>query len=189
MTHIDSPKRVTFNLDSVEITEKSTGKLVAKGITNHITKAYEFSHFLPVSPPTALLSHANNTSKIWHERFGHLNFKYLKQLHNDNMVEGFPSIQTFDGVCVGCLVGKHPEKKYDVGKAHRAVSTLDLIHSDAVGPMTTNSINGCKYFLTFIDVFSRYCWIYFMKQNKKFFILLKIFKLWLKTVSIRISSQ
>ena len=72
------------------------------------------------------------------------------------MVEGFPSIQTFDGVCAGCLVGKHPEKKYDVGKDHRVVSTLDLIHNDVAGPIPTNSMNGCKYFLTFIDDCSRY---------------------------------
>ena len=123
-THTGSPKRVTFDSDSVEITEKATGKLVAKGIANYSTKAYEFSYFLPISPPTDLLSHANNTNKIWHEKFGHLNFKYLKQLHNDNTVEGFPSIQTFDGVCASCLEGKHPEKKYDVGKAHRYASTL-----------------------------------------------------------------
>ena len=129
MNHTCYPKRVTFDSDSVEIKEKSTGKLVVKGIANHSTKAYEFSHLLPVSPPTTLLSHANNTSNIWHERFGHLNFKYLKQLHNDNMVECFPSIQTSDGLYVGCLVGKHPEKKYDVGKAHRDVSTLDLIQT------------------------------------------------------------
>ena len=77
MTHTCSPKRVTFDSNSVEITEKATGNLIVKGIASHSTKAYEFSHFFPVSPPTALLSHANNTSKIWHERFGHLNFKYL----------------------------------------------------------------------------------------------------------------
>ena len=72
------------------------------------------------------------------------------------MVEGSPSIQTFNGVCVGCLVGKHPEKKYGVGKAHRASSILDLIHSDVAGPMPTKYINGCRYFLTFIDDCSRY---------------------------------
>ena len=77
MTHTGSPKRVTFNLESVEITEKSTGNIVAKGIANHSTKVYEFSHFLHVSPPTTLLSHSNNTNKIWHAIFGHLNFKYL----------------------------------------------------------------------------------------------------------------
>ena len=156
MTHTSSPNRVTFDWESIKITEKATGNLVAKGIANHSTKAYEFSHFLHVSPPTALLSHANNTNKIWYERFGHLNFKNLKQLHNDNMVEGLPSIQTSDGVRVGCLVGKHLEKKYHVGKVHRDVSTLYLICSDVAGPIPTNSINGCRYFLAFIDDFSRY---------------------------------
>ena len=86
MTHTGSPKRVTFVSDIVEIPEKAIGHIIAKGIANHSTKAYEFSHFLHVSPPTTLLSHANNTSNICHERFGHLNFKYLKQLHNDKMV-------------------------------------------------------------------------------------------------------
>ena len=146
MTHTCSPKRVTFDLDSVEITEKSTGQLIAKGIANHSTKDYELSHFLPVSPPTTLLTHAKNTSKISHERFGHLNFNYIQQLENDKMVEGFPLIQTFGGVCSGCLVGKHPEKRYEVGKAHRVVSILDLIHSDVFGPIPTNSTNGCRFF-------------------------------------------
>ena len=72
------------------------------------------------------------------------------------MVEGFPSIQTFDGVRVGCLVGKHPKNKYDVWKEHRVSFTLDLIHSDVAGPMPTNSINGCRNFLTFIDDCSQY---------------------------------
>ena len=87
-----------------------------KGIANHATKSYEFSHVLPVSPPTTLLNHANKTSKIWHERFGHLNFKYLQQLHNDKMVDGFPLIQNFDGVCSDFLVGKHLDKRYEVGR-------------------------------------------------------------------------
>ena len=164
MNHTSSPKRVTFDSEIIEITKKSTGQLVVKGIANQSTKSYEFSHFLSVSPPTALLSNANDTSKIWHERFFHLNFKYLKLLHNDKMVEGFPSIQTSNGVCPGCLVGKHPEKKYDVGKAHRDASILYLIYSDVARP-TTNSINGCRYFLAFIDDCSRYYWIYFMKQK------------------------
>ena len=81
------------------------------------------------------------------------------------MVEGFPSIQTSNGVCVGCLVGKNSEMKYDVGKEHRATSILDSIHSDVAGPMHTNSINGYRYFLTFIDDCSRYYWVYFMKQK------------------------
>ena len=42
--------------------------------------------------------------------------------------------------------------------------------------MLTNSINGCRYFLTFIDDCSRYCWIYFMKLKSEFFETFKSFK-------------
>ena len=58
----------------------------------------------------------------------------------------------------------------------RASSTLDFINSDVAGPMTTKSVNGCRYFLTFIDDCSRYCWIYFMKQKSEFFETFKVFK-------------
>ena len=75
-----------------------------------------------------------------------------------------------------CLVGKHPKKRYEIGNAHRDASILDLIHSDVVGPMPTNSINFCRYFLTFIDDCSRYYWVYFMKQKSKFFETFKVFK-------------
>ena len=123
-----------------------------------------------------------NTSKLWHEIFEHLNFKYLQQHHNGKIFEGFPLIQTSDGVCLGCLVGKHPEKRYEVGKEHRVVFILDLIHSDVSRPMPTTSNNGSRYFLTFIDDCSRFCWVYFMKQKSELFEILKFLKPWLKIV-------
>ena len=42
MTHTESPKRVLFEPDLVEISDISTGKLVVKGVVNHASKAYEF---------------------------------------------------------------------------------------------------------------------------------------------------
>ena len=79
------------------------------------------------------------------------------------MVEGLPLIKTSDGVCIGFLVGKHPKKIYEIGKENRVASTLYLIHSDVFIPMPTISTNGSPCFLTFIDVCSRFCWVYFMK--------------------------
>ena len=51
---------------------------------------------------------------------------------------------------------------------------LDLIHSDVYELIPTVSMNG--YFLTFIDDCSRYCWVYFLKQNSEGFENFKIFK-------------
>ena len=49
MTHVGSPKRVVFDPELVEITDISTGNIIAKGVANHASKAYEFSRFLPYS--------------------------------------------------------------------------------------------------------------------------------------------
>ena len=49
MTHTGPPKRVIFSPDSVEITNISIGNIIVKGVANHASEAYEFSHFLPFS--------------------------------------------------------------------------------------------------------------------------------------------
>ena len=44
---------------------------------------------------------------------------------------------------------------------------LQLVHSDLCGPMQTQSIGGAKYFVTFIDDYSRCCAVYFMKYKSE----------------------
>ena len=53
MTHTGSPKQVLFEPDSVEIINISTGDIVAKGIADHASKAYYFSHFMSLSVPSS----------------------------------------------------------------------------------------------------------------------------------------
>ena len=77
MTHTRVPKRVTFNPNDVEISDIASGKLISISLVNHHAKTYEFSKFLSDANPTALLTHANEVSYLWHEIFGNLNFNYL----------------------------------------------------------------------------------------------------------------
>ena len=108
MTHIGESKRVSFTPDMVEIAEISTYQVIAIGYADHYERMYTFSNFLPTSNDQAILSHANEVSKLWHERFVHMNYKYLQALHRDEMVEGLPKIKSSTGACIGCVVGKHP---------------------------------------------------------------------------------
>ena len=161
MTHTGSPKKVIFSPDEVEITKISSGKVIAKGVENHAQKVYMFSHFLPYSNPFALLIHANEASKIWHEIFGHLKYKYL-DLSEKEMVIGLPKIKFSKGVCQGCILGKHPKHKFERANHERTSAPLELIHSDVVGTFPHISMRQAKYALTFIDDFSRYCWVHFL---------------------------
>ena len=42
-----------------------------------------------------------------------------------------------------------------------------MIHSDIKGPMPTTSMSGSRYVLTFIDDFSRYTWVFFLKRKSE----------------------
>ena len=42
-------------------------KVIAKGVVDHTSKVYKFSHFIPYSNPSTLLIHTNEASNIFHE--------------------------------------------------------------------------------------------------------------------------
>ena len=49
----------------------------------------------------------------------------------------------------------------------RSTRKLQLVHSDVGGPMQTESIGGHKYFITFIDDYSRCSAVYYLKQKSE----------------------
>ncbi len=49
----------------------------------------------------------------------------------------------------------------------RSTRKLQLVHSDVCGPMQTESIGGCRYYVTFIDDYSRCCNVYFMERKSE----------------------
>jgi hypothetical protein len=97
------------------------------------------------------------------------------------MVKGFPDIQFSEGVCEGCILGKHPEEKFEKGKVRRASSSLDIVHSDLMGPFPHPSISKARCVLTFINDYSRYTWVYFLRQKSEAFEHLKYFKALVET--------
>ncbi|WJZ84020.1 hypothetical protein VitviT2T_003651 [Vitis vinifera] len=54
----------------------------------------------------------------------------------------------------GKMIAKTRKEKID-----RCGSTLDLIHTDIYGPLTPTTLGGHKYFITFINDFSRYGYV------------------------------
>jgi transposase InsO family protein len=58
---------------------------------------------------------------------------------------------------------------------------LELVHSDLMGPFPHPSINKERYVLTFIDDYSCYTWIYFLRKKSEVFEHLKDFKALVET--------
>ena len=92
------------------------------------------------------------------------------------MVIGLPKIKFSKGVCQGCILGKHPEHKFEKASHERTFAPLELIHSDVAGTFPHMSMSQDKYALKFIDDFSKYYWVHFLKHKFEVFGLFKVFK-------------
>ena len=78
-------------------------------------------------------------------------------------------------ICKGCMLGKNIKKAFP-SNDNRAQGILDLVHYDVCGPMSSPSLNGCLYYVIFIDDYSRKCWIYFLKDKSDTFDKFKEYK-------------
>lgn len=122
------------------------------------------------------LKEQEDQSWLWHCKFGHFNFHGLKILHDKKMMKDLPAIQTSDDVCERCLQGKQHRKPFPTGKAWRAKKILELLHTDVCGPMRTTTFEKNRYFILFIDDYSRMTWVYFMRERSEVFGIFKKFK-------------
>jgi len=83
------------------------------------------------------------------------------------LVIGFPHNLHFSeksSLCEACILGKHSRKNFPCSIS-KSAKTLELIHSDIWGPSQVNSNGGNRYFITFIDDYSRKVWVYILKQK------------------------
>jgi hypothetical protein len=63
-------------------------------------------------------------------------------------------------VCSACQVAKSHQLPYST-LVHQSTAPLQMIFSDVWGP-APQSVGGFKYYISFIDDFSKFCWVYMM---------------------------
>ncbi|KAL8116619.1 hypothetical protein AgCh_022965 [Apium graveolens] len=115
----------------------------------------------------------SNQTYLWHCRLGQINEKRISKLHKDGYLDKF-DFESYQE-CESCLLGKMT-KPHFTGKGQRATKRLELIHSDVCGPMRVMARGGYYYFITFTDDFSRYGYVYLMKNKSDSFEKFKEYK-------------
>ena len=123
------------------------------------------------------------TYMLWHKRMGHYHYEALLFMEKNNMVKGLPKLEKDFPTCAACQFGKLSRFPFHQSKAWKATQKLQLIHTDVGGPMNTPSLNGSKYYIAFIDDYSRMCWIFFMKFKTEVADIFGKFKVWIETQS------
>src|SRR3954466_9188681 len=77
-------------------------------------------------------------------------------------------------VCIECVKGKQTNKRKT--GAYRSSELLELIHTDICGPFPKTSWNGQQYFISFIDDYSRYRYLYLIHEKSQSLDIFKHFK-------------
>ena len=91
----------------------------------------------------------------------------MARLAKEGLAENFTSSVKYDDVCEVCQMGKQARLPFPTNSAWRATEKLQLVHSDVCGPMRTESLSKNRYFILFIDDFTRFCWIFFLKHKSE----------------------
>ncbi|CAM8896855.1 unnamed protein product [Rhodiola kirilowii] len=144
----------TFFPDHCVFQDLSTKKIIGKG--RQSAGLYILDSQLPKS--VACTSSADPIDA--HCRLGHPSLSVLRTL-----CPQFSSLSSLD--CDSCRFAKHHRLSSRPRVNNRASTPFELVHSDVWGPCPVPSVPGFRYFVTFVDDFSRMTWIYFMKNRSE----------------------
>ena len=103
---------------------------------------------------------------------GHISKQRIERLITQGILDSL-DMSDFD-ICVDCIKGKMTNKRKT--GANWCSNVLELIHKDICGPFPTASWNGHTYFITFIDDYSRYGYLYLIHEKAQALEVFKIFK-------------
>ncbi|CAI7898927.1 unnamed protein product [Closterium sp. NIES-54] len=110
------------------------------------------------------------TADLLHLRMGHARRQQLVECVKKGELKGV-EIKEGGGQpskCPDCMTGKLPRTSFPTSTT-RASAPLELVHTDVCGPMQTpEREKGSKYFITFLDDFSRLSWVTLVKTKDEF---------------------
>ena len=114
---------------------------------------------------------------LWHQRLGHLNGQQLNTLVDRGLASGIKLSTTSKlSFCEGCVEGKMQRKPFKSLTHQQSKKKLELVHSDVCEPLQVESIGGSRYFVTFIDDYSRCVSVHFIKHKTEVFEKFKLFE-------------
>jgi hypothetical protein len=113
----------------------------------------------------------------WHQRYGHVNINDLKKMKEEEKVTGMNFTANQNQInCEICAKSKIHVQSFG-SSTHREEDVLGLVHSDICGPISTESLGGAKYFVTFTDDRTRYTETTMLRNRSDVLEAFKTFKL------------
>ena len=101
-----------------------------------------------------------NESDVWHMRLGHPFVTILSQIMS--LVNANSKSIKLLSFCSACKYGKRHQEHFSLSQTKTSKS-FELVYSYVWGPSHIQSMDGYRYYLHFIDDFTRFTWIFPLK--------------------------
>jgi hypothetical protein len=104
----------------------------------------------------------NFVADVWHSHLCHINFGCMSPLSRMSLIPNFSTVKGFK--CQACVQAKQPRKPHKAID-ERYTTLLELIHSDICEMNGVLTKGGKRYFMTLIDVATKYCYVSLLKTK------------------------
>ena len=98
--------------------------------------------------------------ELWHQRFCHIGVQSLKY----SLGESFTANDSLP-LCSTCVLSKQHEKIIRT-PVPPISCPFELVHSDVCGPISVPCFSGQRYFVVYVDDYSRRVWVYFVRSKE-----------------------
>ena len=137
---------------------------VGNGYVNDgLFKLYVITLKLKINDEVSSSTYLLKSSNLWHGRLEYVNFNLLRKLINMKHILNFQIDLKYK--CETYVEVKLTRSSFQTSK--RNIEPLDLIHSDICNFKSIQTRGGNKYFITFIDDCTKYCYVYLLKSKDK----------------------
>lgn len=154
----DNDYYFVFTSSDFYVKENKTRKILFCRVTSNGLYPIRLSSCIQnklVTSPSAFSS-TRVSNSLWYHRLGHPSHSVLQQLGPSLSVHGLSKLKF---VCTTYQMGKRSKLPFQ-SSAYALSFHLELVLFDVWGYSTTSSLSGARFYVTFIDDFSRYCWLF-----------------------------
>jgi transposase InsO family protein len=155
-----------FNANQFLVQDLPTGRLLYKGLSKNGVYPIQSQLFNSANKTACTAQSSSDKWQLWHSRLGHPSAKVLSSLsHSFNF--NFLSKPVLEH-CHHCLAGKMHQLPFPSSNK-QVQSPFELVHSDLWGPSPVVSTNAFRYYLVFVDEFTKFTWVYLLKHKSDTF--------------------